>query len=219
MSGPAASRLALALPCLLQAPAAPDPPPGGHPLIVFLHGVGERGDGVGTLDRLLAHSLPAVAARGELPDAGGGPSPFLVASPQTAGSWADEAERVGEVIAALVAGHGADPARVHVTGISLGSVGAWEVAARVPGVASIAPVSWAIPDVAAAVGVPAWVEVGARDEFVDADEVRRALFATRPEDERTRLRVDPDGAHVGAYWDHVYRGAELYEWLLRWRSA
>jgi hypothetical protein len=69
------------------------------------------------------------------------------------------------------------------------------------------------------VGVPAWVEVGARDEFVDADEVRRALFATRPEDERTRLRVDPDGAHVGAYWDHVYRGAELYEWLLRWRSA
>ena len=212
VTGTHESRLELALPCLLQTPRAPHG--GRRPLIVFLHGVDERGDSTGTLDRLLVHSLPARAAAGDLPDVHGRPFPFIVASPQTAGVWRDDAERVGAVIDALVADHGADRARVFVTGISLGSVGSWEVAARVPGIAAVVPVSWTIPDVAATVHVPAWVEVGARDPYVDAVEVRRRLFATRPEDARTHLEVDPGGAHVGGYWDHVYRRVALYEWLL-----
>lgn len=213
MSGFDETRLGEGLPCLVFTPRAEAEGP--RPLIVFLHGVGERGDSVGTLDRLLVHSLPWRASAGSLPAVRGGPFPYIVACPQTAGGWEEESGRVGHLIDRLAERHGADRGRVHVTGISLGSVGAWQIAAAVPGIAAIAPVSWDLPDLAAAVDVPAWIEVGAQDPFVDSDRVSRGVEALGRGD-RVVLRVDPDGGHNGGYWNHVYGDAALYEWLLGW---
>ncbi len=197
------------------APRAPAPGP--RPLLVFLHGVGERGDSLDTLDRLRVHSLPALAGADALPAVSGGPFPFLIACPQIAGRWEEAVDAVATVIDVVVGEHGGDPRRVYVTGISLGAVGCWEIAARVPGVAAIAPLSGAVPGTAASVSVPAWIEVGERDPFVNADGVRRAV-AGRAGD-RTVLRVDPHGGHDGGYWDHVYGRAEPYRWLLGWSSV
>ncbi len=204
------------LPCLLFTPRAPADGP--RPLVVFLHGVGERGHTDETLDRLRVHSLPHLATEGALPDVAGAPFPFMVACPQTAGGWADETDRLAHLLDVLAVEHGADRGRVYVTGISLGSVGCWLVADAVPRVAAIAPLSWEPPDVAAGLDdLPAWIAVGAQDTRADV----RAIIASaveRGEEPRTVLRVDPDGAHVGGYWNHVYGQAELYEWMLRWSA-
>ncbi|MGD9573088.1 MAG: hypothetical protein AB7V62_14490 [Thermoleophilia bacterium] len=203
------------MPCLLFTPRAPADGP--RPLIVFLHGVGERGHTDETLDRLRVHSLPYLATEGALPDVAGGPFPFIVACPQTAGGWGDETDRIERLIDALAERHGADRGRVYVTGISLGSVGTWQVAEAVPRIAAIAPISWQPPDSARDLDVPAWIAVGAQDRHADVAAIE-ADAARRGGEPRTVLRVDPDGTHVGGYWNHVYGQAELYEWMLRWSA-
>lgn len=119
----------------------------------------------------------------------------------------------------LVESRGADRERVYLTGISMGAIGVWELAAAAPGrFAALVPVAWRVPACAGSLGdTPVWCFVGARDPYFTADEVERELFARRRRDARTRLDVDPEGGHDGAYWNRVYGRVELYEWLLTQR--
>src|SRR5689334_19665317 len=67
-----------------------------YPLIIFLHGKGETGDGVWGLNNLLVHGLPARIASGWNPEAvnpvDGKNYKFIVVSPQgpTAAYWSPE---------------------------------------------------------------------------------------------------------------------------------
>ena len=51
---------------------------GPHPLLVFLHGSGERGDGTSRLARVRRHGPPRVIQANEWPSS----RPFIVLSPQ-----------------------------------------------------------------------------------------------------------------------------------------
>lgn len=190
-------------------------PDGEAPLIVFLHGWGERGDSRRKLNELRVHSLPRLAIEDGVPD----PFPFLVACPQTPHSpWADDAGRVAALVDELVADEGADRDRCYLTGISMGAVGTWELAAAAPEMfAALAPVSWDVPDVAAHVDAPAWVFVGGGDHHLTDVDVEASLYAHRERDDRARFTLDPDGDHSGQYWNRVYARPDLYEWLLSWR--
>src|SRR4051795_11326489 len=122
---------------LFRGPGAPDH---GAPLVVFLHGSGEGGDEVATLDRLLVHSLPWVAATGHLPAKA---DSFLIACPQSSTRlWREDAQRVLDIMDELCRSEGADPARCYLSGISKGGGGCWDIAAAAPGrVAALVPIS------------------------------------------------------------------------------
>ena len=92
------------------------------PLLLFLHGAGERGD-----------SLAAVGVHGPLKErAAGRDLPFVIVAPQvpTGSRWT-----VGRVAAALdaaIAQYRVDERRVYLTGLSMGGFGTWEAIMRMP---------------------------------------------------------------------------------------
>ena len=207
------------LPYALFEPARPAPAD-ARPLMVFLHGTGERGESVRSLGTLLVHSLPFLAASDRLPEAvAGAPFPFLIACPQIGdGAWVDYADRVVGLVDELHDSAGADPARCCLTGVSLGGGGCWDLAASAPGrFAAIVPMSGPIRITAeTATEPPAWVFHGRDDVRVSATTAEETL-AAHPDRPLTRATFEP-GGHSGELWDRFYSRPELYEWILAQRA-
>ena len=101
------------------------------PLLVFLHGRGERGD---NLNRVKAHGPPKLA---EKKDMG-----FIVVSPQCPKSdlwW--KPKIVAGMVDEVIAKQAVDKKRVYLTGLSQGGFGTWATAAAYPKkFAAVAPV-------------------------------------------------------------------------------
>ncbi len=219
------------------APAAvlsgEDPNP---PVILFLHGAGERGsDG----ERQLEIGLPAVLR--ERPD-----FPALVVMPQAPQSawWGTpgiEEMALGALDAAM-AEFGGDPDRVYLTGLSLGGYGTWAFAYRDPErFAALIPVCGGVaaarsrlptpdwhpsavrPDdpwaetAAAIADIPIWIFHGALDRRVPVDESRRMVAALEAAGGAPRYTEYPDVAHRA--WTPAYREEGLYEWLFAQRRT
>lgn len=106
------------------------------PLIVFLHGAGERGDSMDRLPVVAVHGIPELIEKGL--------SPRCVAvSPQCPeGSyWATEVPYLLEFIDEVEKEYNTDPDHVALTGLSMGGYGTWYTALRAPArFACIAPV-------------------------------------------------------------------------------
>ena len=93
------------------------------PLLVFLHGSGERGT---DLEKVKVHGPPKLVAAGATP-------PCIVVSPQledTARWW--DAERLHKLLGALKTRLHVDPQRCLGTGLSLGGFGMWHWATAYP---------------------------------------------------------------------------------------
>ena len=209
---------AAGLPYALCEPGAPDG--GARPLIVFLHGRGERGDSVASLGKLFVHCIPFLAERDMLPATVSGTAfPFAIGCPQTnLGRWLDEADRLVALVDELCDTAVADPARCYLTGVSLGGIGCWELAAAAPGrFAAIAPMSAPVSITAETeTEPPAWVFHGEADDLVPPESARRPL-AAHPDRPRTRATFEP-GGHSGELWNRFYSMPELYDWLLEQRA-
>jgi poly(3-hydroxybutyrate) depolymerase len=122
-----------------------------HPLIIFLHGIGERGNGTSQINSISANAIPKYCAAGATMrfTVGGQTSSFVVLSPQLSvqyGYW--PTYYVKEMIAYAKANLQIDPNRIYITGLSLGGGGVWRVATDSEnwdysfdaGIAAIAPV-------------------------------------------------------------------------------
>ncbi|HTE12682.1 MAG TPA: PKD domain-containing protein [Chitinophagaceae bacterium] len=101
-----------------------------HPLIIFLHGVGERGNGTSQVGIVAYNALPLYCANGATMrfTVGGQTSSFVVLSPQLStqyGYW--PTYYVKEMIKYAKANLQIDPNRIYVTGLSLGGGGVWRV--------------------------------------------------------------------------------------------
>jgi len=101
-----------------------------HPLIIFLHGIGERGNGTSQVKSVAANGVPRYCANGASMrfTVGGQTSSFVVLSPQLSlsyGYW--PTFYVKEMINYAKANLQIDPNRIYVTGLSLGGGGIWLV--------------------------------------------------------------------------------------------
>jgi predicted peptidase len=213
------------------------------PVILFLHGAGERGDdgliqtevGIGTAIRRYRSRFPAV-----------------VVMPQCRKDawWTDSA--MGDVaMAALQQAqkefHG-DPSRIYLTGLSMGGYGTWYLAGKYPGrFAAIAPICGGIlmPDKARAqspddnspyaeaarkIGkIPVWIFHGGDDPVVPVTESRRmaeamkgvlgqdtlytARPAARPVEVPEVIYTEYPGIGHNS-WEKAYADPDLISWLL-----
>jgi pimeloyl-ACP methyl ester carboxylesterase len=140
---------------LEYTPPGYDDGAGKYPVILFLHGAGESGDGVTNLwGAMTAHGPAKLIEQGDTYFADGG---FLVFSPQSPGWW--DQNQIHEFLGYIAASFRVDPRRVYITGLSMGGGGTWNYASAHPGRASAV-----LPICGAAgpgngmpfVGVPTW---------------------------------------------------------------
>ncbi len=193
--------------CLVFEPAASTPPE-GWPLLLFLHGVHERGD---DLARVRRHGPPrAVEA---WPD-----FPFLLAAPQCPSGQTWIAPRLATLLDAVADRHPVDPDRVYLTGLSMGGYGVWTLAVAQPHrFAAVAPVcGGGDPRRAGRLRrLPVWAFHGGRDPVVPVSASREMVDALRRCGAPVRFTVHPDAGHD--VWTAVYADRRLYDWLLAHR--
>ena len=102
-----------------------------HPLIIFLHGAAEGGNGTSDIGKVAWNSLPNLLSTGKASmrfTYNGQTSSFVVISPQLSSSyfyW--PSFYVRDIIAYAKANLQIDPNRIYVTGLSLGGGGVWRL--------------------------------------------------------------------------------------------
>lgn len=190
---------------LLWMPEPAGRPAAGWPLLIFLHGSGERGD---DLAKVKANGPPKYAA------AGAG-FPFVLVAPQLGEGMAWDSAALEALRADLVARLGLDPDRVLLTGLSLGGHGTWAYALDHPDrLAAIAPVCGVGDSERAGriAHLPIWAFHGALDTVVPLAGGQEMVSAVRSAGGRVKFTVYPDVGHNA--WDPAYADPALYEWLL-----
>ena len=179
------------------------------PLLLFLHGSGERGD-----DLLLVktHGPPLLAAQGH-------EFPFIVVAPQCPGGQQWDAKALVSLLAKVVDELGPDIERIYLTGLSLGGHGAWQLGSEYPDkFAAIVPVcGWGDPGRAGVLAtIPVWAFHGACDEVVSINSSVNMIAALRQYGGKARFTIYPDTGHAAA-WQRAYQEQRLYDWLLEQR--
>lgn len=182
------------------------------PLILFLHGAGERGEdgflqtevGLGRAIRCYSDWCRAIVV-------------FPQCRPEK--TWTGEMARVALACVEQTAGEYAiDSSRLYLTGLSLGGAGVWALAAAAPDRwAAIAPVCGfgdvkLAPQVAS---IPTWVFHGDKDDRVPPARSREMVAAIRQAGGNPRYTEFPGLGHN--CWDAAYRDPEFWRWLLQQR--
>ena len=204
------------------------------PVILFLHGYGERGDdGLLETDVGLPH---AIRQRDK-------PMPFVVVMPQClAGEhvFTDsdmEAVALASLDQSMKEFHG-DPERTYLTGLSMGGYATWNIAARHPRIfAAYVPVCGGVrpnhdhpqlkssllddpsisdpyAEIARRVGkTPVWIFHGDADPSVPVEESRKMAEALRATGGNVKYTEYPGVEHNS--WDKAYAEPDLFPWLLQ----
>lgn len=187
------------------------------PLILFLHGAGERGSNLG---KVAVHGPPRLVK--EWKD-----FPFVVVSPQCpAGqTWDDEA--LLALLDEVMEEEKVDPTRVYLTGLSMGGYGTWSLGLKHPErFAAIAPICGGGSNLpillpkgnrqAALKRLPVWAFHGGKDEVVPVSESERMVNALKSIGNEAKLTLYPEAGHDS--WTETYANQELYDWFLKHRS-
>lgn len=179
------------------------------PLMIFLHGSGERGSDIA---KVKVHGPPKIADRDPA-------FPFILVSPQLPAEQDWDLARLDALLDHTLATLPVDPARIYLTGLSRGGHASWRWAAAEPGrFAAVAPVAGrGDPATACALtDVPIWALHGDRDDVVSPEgsfAMARAIRACGGR--KSRLTIYPDLGHNA--WDPAYDDPALYLWLLSHR--
>ncbi|NVD45161.1 phospholipase [Qipengyuania atrilutea] len=182
---------------------------GAWPLMIFLHGSGERGDDVA---RVKVHGPPKHADRD--PD-----FPFILISPQLPAEQDWDIMKLEAILAHALETLPVDPQRIYLTGLSRGGHATWRWgAAEQDKFAALAPVAGrGDPETACRLtDIPVWAFHGDRDDVVIPEgsfAMSRAIRACGGR--MSKLTIYPDLGHNA--WDPAYADPELYLWLLSQR--
>lgn len=175
------------------------------PLLLFLHGSGERGD---DLELVKKHGPPKLIDEGHS-------FPFIVASPQCPKDRRWEPIELAALLDHLEEKLDVDTDRIYVTGLSMGGFGTWELASFMPHrLAAIAPICgggekyW----VRQFVHLPVWAFHGAKDTGVPLERSQMMIDELKRKGGSPKLTIYPEAGHDS--WTETYNNPELYEWLL-----
>lgn len=178
------------------------------PLLLFLHGSGERG---ADLEKVKVHGPPKLIENGKK-------FPFIVLSPQCPeDQWWDISD-LDVLLKEITANYKIDMEKIYVTGLSMGGFGTWELAIKYPDrFAAIAPVCGGgnVHLVKNLKNLPVWVFHGAKDQVVPIERSKEMADALEKAGGNVKFTVYPDATHDS--WTETYNNSELYEWFLKQR--
>lgn len=195
------------------------------PVILFLHGSGERGK-----DGLLQTEVGIGSAIRRHRDW----CPAIVVMPQCRPDqwWTDSmADMALKCLEDVSRDYRLDADRVYLTGLSLGGYGTWLIGSRFPEkFAAIVPICgfFGKPDQPADAvtlkklaqclkSTPVWCFHGARDRAVNVARDREIVAALREAGAPVKYTEVPDSDHN--VWDRAYGDQKLWQWLLAQKRA
>jgi len=182
------------------------------PVILFLHGAGERGD---NLEKVKKHGPPKIVENKK-------DFPFIVVSPQCPEEdwWTQKLEVLINLLEDIVARYDVDTERIYLTGLSMGGYGTWAMGCRYPDqFAAIAPICGGGRRFMAdrLKDLPIWAFHGAKDKTVPLKESQEMVDAIKARGGNARLTVYPDAGHDS--WTETYNNQALYDWFLGHRRS
>lgn len=201
-----------------------------YPLVLFLHGAGERGDDNVKSMLYFPTWMAEPANRQQFP--------CFILVPQCPNEkmWIDKpwslpghtmsTEPTDELKAVLgmlrhtMQSEAVDTSRVYLTGLSMGGYGSWELAVRYPDLfAALVPICGGGDETQAAklVNLPTWAWHGDLDQAVPVERSRKMIAAIKAAGGNPRYT---ELAHVNHNsWSPAYRTPDLLAWIFQQRRA
>jgi predicted peptidase len=187
------------------------------PLMLFLHGAGERGTDV---NRVAIHGPMSLVKQGTN-------FPFIIVAPQCPAGQLWENEPLLQLLDKINAGHNVDTNRVYLTGLSMGGYGSWKLGLANPDrFAALAPIcgganmidvilsSWDDTHRKQMLKLPIWAFHGAKDDVVPVIESQRLVNSLKKMGHKNiDFTIYPKAQHDS--WKLTYADPKFYEWLLK----
>jgi predicted peptidase len=185
------------------------------PMILFLHGAGERGDDVW---KVATHGPPKYVK--DHPD-----FPFIVVSPQCLENQVWSKDVLLGLLDDITRRYAVDTNRIYVTGLSMGGYGTWDLGFSYPEkFAAIAPVCGGGETISVIVAagekaqalktLGVWAFHGGKDPVVPLQESERLVNLLKHHGaQEAKLTIYPEAGHD--VWTETYGNPELYQWLLK----
>ena len=203
-----------ALDYLLYLPEEYGRPPGvRYPLVLFLHGKGQRGSNV---DEVKAHAVESLNHFQERYD-------YVLLAPQCPMDtwWVEQLDALDALLDDICGSYRVDLSRIYLTGLSMGGFGSWHYAVRHPDrFAAVVPICgggshWhGFPEKVAAIkDVPVWTFHGADDPVVPVESTQQMVDALEAAGGNVRFTIYPGVQHDS--WTRTYADPDLYLWMFR----
>ena len=179
------------------------------PLVLFLHGAGERGS---DLNKVKTHGPPRLIAEGRS-------FPFILVAPQCPQNawWTDKTHELAALVEHVTHTCRVDLSRRYVTGLSMGGYGTWSLITHYPELfAAAVPICGGGDDALARFrlrSIPVWAFHGAKDPVVPLRKSEEMVNVMRQFGNRqVQLTVYPQADHDS--WTDTYNNPDVYDWLL-----
>lgn len=195
-----------------------------YPLVLFMHGAGERGD---DNDRQLKHGAAEFAK-----DENRKKYPCFFVAPQCpkGKSWAkldwklkklitpeeptEQLQLALEMVDKLAAELPVDQQRIYITGLSMGGFGTWDAIVRRPNFfAAAVPICGGgdAEQAAKLKALPIWAFHGDADPVVPVEGTTAMIEAIRKAGGEPKMTIYPDVGHNS--WTAAYANPELMAWI------
>ena len=177
-----------------------------YPVIISLHGAGNRGHGVESLknDDFFLH----ISKFKEFP--------FVSVMPYCGeNTWFDLFEQLKTTVKEIIKMPFVDEKRVYLLGVSMGGYAAWQLGMSMPELfAAMVPICgggmyWNAGRLA---NVPVWAFHGAKDTTVFPEESRKMVDAVNSCGGNAKLTIYPENGHDS--WTDTLTNWEVFKWLL-----
>lgn len=209
------------LPYRLLKPADYGSSQGKHPLLLFLHGAGERGSDNRAQLKWGKQLMRAAARRGAfvlVPQCPRGKKWVEVDWSAPAHEMPEEPSEpirlTLEVLERLEKQYRIDPDRLYVMGLSMGGYGTWDLAQRLPEVfAAAVPICGGGDETKAdRIRAAVWAFHGDRDPAVPVQRTREMIAAMKAAGATPKYTEYPGVGHDS--WNRAFKEPELLNWLL-----
>ncbi len=193
-----------------------------YPLLLFIHGLGENGDGDSQLNDLLVTGIPRIIDQNNWDES----MPFVVLSPQNSSGGCTSSNNIFSFINYAKQNYRINPKRVYLTGLSCGAIGSWNYLGNHTNtqIAAVVPIAGngngAFNNGGCEMNrVPIWAFHGDNDGTVGVGgttgPINNLLACTDPAPLDTSMIIYPGVGHNS--WQRTYdlsEGHDIYQWFL-----
>jgi predicted peptidase len=176
------------------------------PLLIFLHGMGERGD---DLSKVKFHGPPSFLDDKK-------DFPFICISPQCPDSLYWKKEILLPFYEEIIAKYPIDKNRIYITGLSMGGFGTWtSIIAKPDLFAAAVPICGGgdKSKLESIKSMPIWAFHGAKDDVVPLIRSQEMVDGLKKLGSNVKFTIYPEASHNS--WTETYNNQEVYDWLLQ----